>query len=217
MKLHPTQSALIKLVMFISTFSGCAGQRLLTVKSDPADAEVCLKGRPGSRYLTNKKYCVGTTPFAAETVELVSVDGKKRKLDLSDLDDEQFDVIVGREGYAPQSVAVPSWDHFIALKPELKQVVSPQPAPAAETEQGSVKISSDPVGALIYVNDYVKGNTPYTVEASNGQVLRIKLEQPGYAATEKSVTVEGGKTLEVKLQLAQEAKGEAVVSQAAKK
>ena len=198
----------------VAAFNGCASQRILSVKSYPADAEVCLKGRPGSEYFSGQKQCVGLTPFTADKIELAGADGKKRKVNLADIegDKEQFDLIVSREGYAPQSVTVPSWEHFISLKAEAPREVAslpvaPAPVPAvapAVEEQGAVKISSNPVGALVYVNDYVKDNTPFTMKAKSGEVLRIKLEQPGFSPTEKSITVESGRTLEVNLLLEQQ-------------
>lgn len=181
---------------------GCAGTpRILQVSTEPADATVCVKGRAGSKYLTNDKQCIGTTPYEADRMQITDLDGKKRWVNFKDIEGnkEQLYLLVSRPGYEPQALNIPGWEHKIKLKPELQAAAAPV---AEEEDTGTLKITSNPVGALVYVNDYLKGNTPYSFEAKPGQVVRIKIEQTGYAAMEKSVTMDdSGKPMEVNLML----------------
>lgn len=191
------------LALTLLSLTGCAGsQRILTVRSEPADAEVCIKGKPGNRHFGAGKSCIGSTPLEVDSVTVKDEEGKARVVRLGELDQERdrFYVVVSRPGYAPQALTVPSWDHFVTLRPE--------PAAAhdekAKAARGVAKLSSDPVGALVYVNDFLKGNTPYVLEGESGHTLRIKVEQAGYAPIERSITLEGGRGLEINLMMERE-------------
>lgn len=207
-------------VLLTVTIQGCASApRVLKVRSEPAEAEVCIKGKAGSRDFKNSKTCFGSTPFEAESVTVTDDAGKKRLIRFSDLDQdkEQFYLVVSRPGYAPQSVTVPAWEHFLTLRQEQpKEPAAPAMAPIpSASSKGSAKISSDPVGALVYVNDFLKGNTPYVIEAEAGQTLRLKIEQAGYRAMERSITIESGKAMEINLPMEKDASSSIVVKQAA--
>lgn len=194
------QHSLIFVTLALAT-QGCASApRVLTVKSFPADAEVCLKGKAGSHHFQQSKECIGSTPLELEAVTVADEAGKKRTVHFKDLDPEkdQFYLVVSRPGYAPQSMSVPGWEHFVTLQPEqLKTEVAPAATPVVT--RGSAKITSDPVGALVYVNDFLKGNTPYTLEGEGGQTVRLKIEQAGYEPIERSVTLESTKSMEINL------------------
>ena len=196
-------STLSVVSLSLLTVACASNPRVLSVKSEPADAEVCIKGRANSKFITNAKQCIGATPFEADKMEVVDIHGTKRKIDFREMEDnkEQFYLVVTRPGYAPQSLNVPSWEHAITLKPEQSMAPVAAAPIAVEKTNGSVKITSSPVGALVYVNDYLKGNTPYMIEGKQGEVLRIKLEQTGFTPVEKSITVDAGKSMEVNLSL----------------
>ncbi len=101
--------------------TGCGHQRVLMVRSEPAEAEVCIKGKYKSQYFpTNKKTCVGMTPFEADAVEFVDEQGEKHEVSFADLesDKENFYILISRPGYGSRSMQVPSWEHFVALQPE---------------------------------------------------------------------------------------------------
>ena len=188
---------------------GCGGHgRVLTVKSDPADAEVCIKGRARSERFSNNKSCVGTTPFEADRVEVTDGDGDKRTVKFKDIenDKESFYVVVTHSGYAAQALEVPGWDHMVVLKPIGAPVAAPVPAAApaavepASTAPGSVSLTSEPTGALVYINDALKGNTPFTYQGAAGPV-RIKFELDGFATLEKTVTLEAGAPIKLNFKL----------------
>lgn len=190
---------------------GCGGGgRALIVRSEPADADICIKGKSKSEYFSNQKSCVGTTPFEAEKVDVQSPDGDKHTVKFEDVegDKEKFYVIVSRPGYASQSLDVPGWEHTVTLKPEghgnTTQINLPAgvsaSAAAAPQAFGSVRITSEPVGALVYINETLRGNTPFTHEAAVG-VFRLKLELEGYRTLEKPLSIEADKTLDVNFKL----------------
>lgn len=194
---------------------GCgASGRVLVVKSEPADAEVCIKGKAKSEHFSNNKSCVGTTPFEADRVEVASPGGDKETVKFKDVeaDKESFYVVVSRPGYATQALEVPGWEHYVQLKPEgaaalpaapssiAQTPVTPNVTPPPPAEKGSVRITSEPVGALVYLNDVLKGNTPFTYEGNAGP-LRLKLELEGYNTLEKVVTVEGNNNISVNFKM----------------
>jgi len=201
MKLHQP----ISIALAVLSLQGCASSpRTLSIRSDPADAEVCIKGRSQSEYFKQAKNCIGTTPLEVDAVTVIDEHGKKRVVHFNELDieTEQFFLVVSRPGYAPQSMGVPGWSHFVSLRQENPKPEN-APAPAAAKNGGTARISSDPVGALVYVNDFLKGNTPYVLEGADGQTIRLKIEQAGYNAIERSITMESGKTMEINLSLEQ--------------
>lgn len=181
--------------ILISAFavSACGGGgRALIIRSEPADADVCIKGRSNSEYFSNQKSCVGTTPFEAEKVEVTDPNGgDKRTVHFKDVDKnrESFYVVVSRQGYASQAIEVPGWDHMVVLKPKGAAAAAPAPSIPLVVERGSVRITSDPLGALVYIDGQLKGNTPYTHEGAAG-VVKMKLELEGYVPVEKALTVE---------------------------
>lgn len=186
--------------------SGCGGARkVLSVKSEPADAEVCIKGKATSQYFSSKqKSCIGNTPLELTEAEVVGPNGEKNTVNFKDVDDdrENFYILVSHPGYSAKSTLVPNWDQFLVLKQEG----SIQPAPtvaAAPTnpDKGSLKVTSNPTGALVYINDILKGNTPYIFEGPGGSVVKVKIEQRGYDIEEKQVTIDSGKMLELNLTL----------------
>jgi hypothetical protein len=199
--------SLVFILITLSLQSCASTPRMLSVKSDPADAEVCIKGKHGNQYFKQGKSCVGTTPFEADSVTIADEKGRKRVVHFNELDQEKdrFYIVISREGYAPQSMEVPSWEHYVTLRQEQpKQEVVAAPVPVAPATKGAAKITSDPVGALVYVNDFLKGNTPYVLEGENGQTIRLKVEQAGYLPIEQSITMESGKTMEINLSMEKE-------------
>lgn len=189
----------------LSFLSGCASTppRVLSVRSEPADAEVCIKGKAQNKHVPPVKYCVGSTPLELSAVK-INENGKPRVIQFNDIEEENFYLIVQRPGYAPQSVQVPAWDHHVNLRPEGAKEAAPAPV-SQVSAKGMAKITSNPVGALVYVNDFLKGNTPYVLEAEANQTVRLKIEQAGYRAIERSITVEAGRAMELNLELLREA------------
>ncbi len=191
----------ISIAITVLTVQGCASApRVLSVRSDPADAEVCIKGKHKSQHFRQAKSCIGSTPLEVDSVTIADDQGRKRLIRFNELDQEQFYLIVSRPGYAPQSMAVPGWEHFVSLRQEQSKPEAAITGAAVKTS-GAARISSDPVGALVYVNSFLKGNTPYVLEGENGQTIRLKIEQAGYLPIERSITIETGKTLEINLSM----------------
>ena len=203
--------------------NGCASAppRVLSVKSSPAEANVCINGKFGSELISREQQCIGTTPFEADQVEVVGADGKKRIVHFNQLDQskEDFYLVVNRKGYSSESANVPSWDHFVILKQETPELphatITPEvtvppvalmlPTPAApvaiiEAKTGAIKITSDPPGALVYINDTVRGNTPFAYESQAG-MAKVRIEYPNRQAYEGTMSIVNGESRELNIKL----------------
>jgi hypothetical protein len=78
--------------------------------------------------------------------------------------------------------------------------ISPNPADdGSSSRQGSLFITSNPVGATIYAGDKTLGSTPLSLSLSEG-VHRLRAEQDGYEDAIRSVTMPGITTLAFTLQ-----------------
>jgi TolB-like protein len=78
---------------------------------------------------------------------------------------------------------------------------SPKPAATAPpkppaTETGSMKISSTPAGASLFVNDSAKGTTPANIDSLKSGWYRLRLELKGYSSFTDNVRVGAGGTEE---------------------
>lgn len=139
------------LVFASSSLVGCSStRRVLVVRSQPAEAEVCIKGKPGSQLISTYQQCVGSTPFEAERLVLKNPKGKKVSINLGDFEDEgeNFDIVVRRPGYAPQTVSVPDWEHEFALKPGTPAraaVIQPRPIALPAQPAPSIEVVAEKV------------------------------------------------------------------------
>lgn len=80
----------------------------------------------------------------------------------------------------------------------------PQTAPPAQTEFGTLSVTSDPSGAQVFIDDVFVGTTPL----QNGTLVgthRVRVEAEGYTPFETDVDVVGGETrgVQTTLQAAQ--------------
>ena len=195
------------LLAALAVLAGCASapQRILSVKSQPAEANVCIKGRVGSQLIGPEQQCIGSTPFEADHVQVTDADGKKRVIHFNELnpDKDGFYLVVNRKGYASEATEVPSWNHFLVLKQETPVAVE-APIPVVASGQlaktGIVKITSEPLGALVYINDTVRGNTPFTYEGQPG-MAKLKIEHPDRVAYEGIMSVNSGESRELNIKL----------------
>ncbi|MEW6057815.1 MAG: PEGA domain-containing protein [Bdellovibrionota bacterium] len=195
---------LIAILAIVLVVAACGGSRkILVVKSEPADAEVCIKGKGGSEYFSNSKNCVGTTPFEADRVKVVDVEGEKRVVSFKDVegDKESFYIVVSRPGYKPQAVEVPAWEHVVKLQPEGGMATPSDAAASTQTQSRAVmKITSEPVGALVYIGGTLKGNTPFSYEGQTGTV-NVKLELAGHQTIEKALALDASVPLNLNFKM----------------
>ena len=101
--------------------SSCATPpRVLSIKSQPAEANVCIKGRFGGELLSQEQQCIGLTPFESDRAEITDKDGKKRVIHFNEIqtEKESFFVVVNRKGFSSESTQVPGWEHYVVLKSE---------------------------------------------------------------------------------------------------
>lgn len=184
----------------VFAFGACSSaKKALIVRSDPAEAEVCIKGKAGSEFFSNdKKTCFGTTPLEIKTVEVRDKNGKLRTIDFDDVESqkESFYVVVSRPGYSSQAVTVPGWDHFVTLRPEDQL----RAQPVAVLESGKIEILSEPAGALVYINERLEGNTPYLYEGPAGSAS-VRIEMTGHESMKSSITVDSKQNRQVNFKL----------------
>jgi hypothetical protein len=195
--------------------AGCATKRTLMVWSQPAEAEIWIKGKPGSRLVSMNQQLVGTTPFEAERIAVVGPHGEKRVLNLGDLESESenLDITLRRPGYASRTLTVPQWRHQVALRPAsraLASVAPATPAPAAPaTAKNSVGstvadagllLRSVPGGATVLINGKEAGKTPYLIESRAG-VIEVELSAPGFATALRRVFVPADRRAALELTL----------------
>ncbi len=73
----------------------------------------------------------------------------------------------------------------------LALVTAPGPL-FSEAAEGVLKVTSDPAGARVWVDDVPRGATPTLLEVAPGRHV-IRLEQPGYRSVIRYVTVLAGR------------------------
>ena len=184
--------SLIGLVSVAGLTACSSAPKVLSIKSFPAEADVCVKGRAGSELMDTKLNCIGQTPFEGDHFEYTAESGKKIRVNFRDLkSQESFFLVLKKEGYVTQSVMVPGWDQFLNLNKEKDgttvqvntapaSAALPIPAPVApialapekeKAKNGGLRILSNPPGALVYINGSLQGNTPYVYQyqLANGQ------------------------------------------------
>jgi hypothetical protein len=237
-RVYSFSSSMTSIALFSATVGGLSAcssaPKVLSVRSFPAEADVCLKGKLGSSEFDQKLMCVGQTPFEADHVDITDAAGKKRRIDFNDLKpEESFFLIVRKDGYDSESVQVPSWEQFLHLRKEVAET-QPQisvnipavnvpvaampatPAPIAAplftpnqtSATKSLRILSSPLGALVYINGSLQGNTPFVYQyptvnqsehASTG--VSVKLEAAGFASFERTVNLNQVDNQEISFQL----------------
>lgn len=196
-----------KIIYSLSTLSliasGCASAppRVLSVKSEPAEANVCIKGKFGSELISQDQQCIGATPFESDKMTIQDKEGKKHIVKFNEIDPDKdgFYLIVNRKGYSSQSSSVPAWEHFVVLKQETPVDASTTNA-AQLAKTGIVKITSEPVGAIVYINDTLRGNTPFVFEGQAG-MAKVKIEHPDHIAYEGIMSVNSGESRELNIKL----------------
>ena len=118
---RPTLALSTALVLGLFVTGCAAHSRALIVKSDPAEVDVCIKGKSTSQFFSSaRQSCVGKTPLDISGADVFAPDGKKHHVNFADVDQEreEFYLILSRPGYSPKSLPVPSWDQFANMKRE---------------------------------------------------------------------------------------------------
>jgi PEGA domain-containing protein len=97
----------------------------------------------------------------------------------------------------PDAKAVPS-------EPSLtKASASSAPAAAPDDEKGTIKLTSSPDGAEVYVDEDLVGNAPVTLRLSSGKHT-VKVSQAGYKPWTRQIAVHGGSETNLKASLEKE-------------
>jgi PKD repeat protein len=94
---------------------------------------------------------------------------------------------------------------ILVLAPGLRDLVAAAPA----AEAGSINVSSDPPGALVYVDGRAAGETPLMVDKLTAGDHRVRLVKDGYLENARLVTVAPKKAGELKVTLTRAAHDDA--------
>ena len=100
----------------------------------------------------------------------------------------------------PASVAAPPTPlpSEVAAVPTIETVADPAPAPLGPTE---LAIRTQPEGARVTVNGIGWGTSPVTIRHLEPGEKRIRVTMDGYAATERSVTIDEGRRETIRIRL----------------
>ncbi len=182
-------STLVLAAVFLST--GCGSNKKLVVNSAPSNADVYLKGA-NSDYFPNNKFKVGKTPLIIENYKFTNDEGEVTEVEINDIMEEQFFVIIEKESYEPNSFMAPPLAHEVKLKviPELK--ISGQHLKKEASFNGEVRITSNPTGAKIYIDNMLVGNSPYTGDLKSGE-YELVIKQDGFKDLKEKVQVNPNK------------------------
>jgi hypothetical protein len=74
-------------------------------------------------------------------------------------------------------------------------------AASAAEDTASLRVESEPAGAVVYVDGRLAGETPVTVGTIAAGVHRVRVVMPGYLENARLVTVKGGTRAAVRAQL----------------
>ncbi|MBK7535968.1 MAG: PEGA domain-containing protein [Myxococcales bacterium] len=105
-------------------------------------------------------------------------------------------------GKVPQEKRAAAGEHFVVVKlPGYKSFEQKVRLEAGQSltvsaelkAVGRLRILSNPLGASVMINGMENGKTPLDTEVEVGETV-VRIEKPGYNGTERTVTIEGGKT-----------------------
>jgi len=96
---------------------------------------------------------------------------------------------------APPTAPLPS---EVAAVPTIETVADPAPAPLGPTE---LAIRTQPEGARVTVNGIGWGTSPVTIRHLEPGEKRIRVTMDGYAASERSVTIDEGRRETIRIRL----------------
>jgi helix-turn-helix protein/PEGA domain-containing protein len=113
----------------------------------------------------------------------------------------------GGAGETPESVtappAAPLASEFAAV-PTIETAAASAPAPLGPTE---LAIRTQPEGARVTVNGIGWGESPVTIRHLEPGEKRIRVTLDGYAATERSITIDEGRRETVRIRLSSASAG----------
>ncbi len=184
---------LIFIAIFAISQTGRAGDLQLVVNSEPAGAHIYIKGS-NEKYFPPGQVSVGMTPSKFKKYSFIDAEGNSKEFRFTDLSkDDFFQVLIEKEGYEPMTLTSPPYFHNVKLKQIKNAKTTTDSNVVVQKNTGFVTISSDPVGARIYINNELLGNTPYTFEEKAGHYQLI-LKFPGKNTVQENIVIHAGKT-----------------------
>jgi serine/threonine protein kinase len=153
---------------------------------------------------------VTSTPSGASILLDGKSTGKRTPTTLKDLKPgATYRITVSKDGYerASSRKALTKDKNTLAMRltktpePETKPPVETRPVEKPETKPtvetgkpGKIKVTSNPSGADVFINQQYKGKTPLTASVSPGTAT-VLISKEGAAKVSRTVTVQPGKTV----------------------
>ncbi len=130
-----------------------------------------------------------------QTYTYTDDNGHVRKVSFKDLDNTKFFMILEKESYESVSLEAPPFAYDVKLKPAPGAEVAKRVLNSIEDKEdtGSVRVTSNPSGAKVYLNAELVGNTPYTLEQKAGK-YQIKIQHPNFVTLEEQLTIDTKKS-----------------------
>lgn len=160
----------------IFMFAACSGKTV--IRSEPPTAFVTING-----------VSKGVTPLEV-------------KLDCGET--REFEVLVFRPGYLPQTQTVPCRrirgpykDVFFELEPGQAPLTHMEPTlPPAKEEFGSVAVKSVPSGSDVFLNNTFIGTTPIIAQRVKSGYYFLELRKRGFKPWRKEIRIRPESTTE---------------------
>ena len=163
------------------------------------------KLQPFSTELVKKKpdkavLVISSTPSGANILINGEKTGKTTPAQITDLDVAKYDVQLELSGFDlwSRSINVSKPDEFdiSALLVKPTKVEKPKEEEKIVAESGSIRVTSSPSGAKIYIDGKYSGrSTPSTIKDLSSGSHKIKLEQSGYKTWSRTIEIKPGETI----------------------
>lgn len=169
----------------LSFLAACASKELV-VKSQPADANVYLKGFD-RKYFPEGKIKIGSTPLKTKDFAWVDKDGRKHTVAIDDVAGKEFYVIVEKQDFETTAIEAPPLYHDVKL-PVIPKVEMTKTEIPADKLLAKVRFTSEPAGAKVYLDDEFIGNTPLDITKKPGK-YQVRLSMPQHDDVKESITL----------------------------
>ena len=140
---------------------GYGKEQNLTVKLEPAWAEVSITSDPTGADVEIDGHPIGSTPLTAEVLQ------------------GDHAITLTKSGFKPLTLDQPvaAGEDVVLSAIKLKPV------------DGELTVNSNPAGATVAVNDRFIGTTPVTVDLDAGETHAVRLAKAGYLIEEETITL----------------------------
>ena len=105
------------------------------------------------------------------------------------------DITIGKHLIKITKTGYQDYQQEVTVSSDKNSIIEVNLSPIVTT--GTIKLTSTPSGAKIYLDNKYKGETPQTLSTLNPGIYQLRLTKPGYRDYQQDVTVSFDKTTEV--------------------